>query len=274
MDLEQLIAEYRSLELDQVIDHQKFREYALTYHSTAIEGSTLTEEDTRMLLDEGVTPKGKPLEHSLMVENHFDALQFTLIQAKAGKQITLATIQAFAGMVLKSTGKTYHTALGTIDASKGEFRKGNVRASDSCFVNYDKVEPLTRKLVTHLQQEMTKQKNSTDAIELAHAAHFDLVTIHPFYDGNGRTSRLLMNYVQAFYQLPLGNVFKEDRAEYFHALTETRKKEDLQIVQDFMKSQYSKLLRQEIETCKKIKDTQTLLPKNRTGKGKGHSLFL
>jgi Fic family protein len=272
MELEQTIEFYRSLQLDQVIDHQKFSEYALTHHSTSIEGSTLTEEDTRMLLDEGVTPKGKPLEHSLMVKDHYEALQFTLKQAKAGKPISIQTIQTIAAMVLKSTGKIYHTVLGN-DATKGEFRKGNVRAGASYFVSYDKVEMLTGKLVNHLQKEMTHSKSITDAIELANVAHFDLVSIHPFYDGNGRTSRLLMNYIQAFYDLPLANVFKEDRTEYFQALTEARKEENVQIFQDFMKSQYSKLLQQEIKAYQQMQKGQTLLPKNRVSKGRGHSLF-
>lgn len=274
MELEKTIEIYLSLELDKVIDHQKFGEYAITHHSTSIEGSTLTEEDTRLLLDEGITPKGKPLEHSLMVKDHYEALTFTLAAAREKKAITVETIQAIAGLVLKRTGKTYHTALGNIDSSKGEFRKGNVRAGDSYFVNYDKVETYTKKLADHLRSEMTLPKATMKAIELANAAHFDLVSIHPFYDGNGRTSRLLMNYIQAYYELPLATVFKEDRADYFHALTEARKKEDIHIFQNFMKAQYEKLLNQEVKAFRQMKENKILLPKKRQGKSRGQSLFL
>lgn len=59
-----LIRKYQSLNLSDVMHHDKFLYYALTFHSTAIEGSTLTEMETRLLLDEGITPGGKPLEHS------------------------------------------------------------------------------------------------------------------------------------------------------------------------------------------------------------------
>jgi len=252
MDLEKTIENYRSLKLNEVIDHQKFSEYALTHHSTSIEGSTLTEEDTRMLLDEGVTPKGRPLEHSLMVKDHHEALQYTLVNAKDKKPVTVEMIQTIAGLVLKSTGKTYNTVLGNIDSSKGEFRKGNVRAGDSYFVNYDKVESYTKKLADHLKKEMASPKTTIEAVELANAAHFDLVTIHPFYDGNGRTSRLLMNYIQAWYKLPLATVFKEDRAEYFKALTDARKTEDIGIFQNFMKEQYEKLLNAEIKAFRQM----------------------
>jgi hypothetical protein len=64
--------------------------------------------------------------------------------------------------VLKSTGKVYNTALGNIDSSKGEFRKGNVSAGGSYFISYDKVEPYTKKLVEHLQKEMTDNTNRNE----------------------------------------------------------------------------------------------------------------
>ena len=99
---------------------------------------------------------------------------------------------------------------------------------------------------------MTGEKTKMEAMELSFAAHFDLASIHPFYDGNGRTSRLLMNYIQAYYGLPLATVYKEDRAEYFQALTLTREKEDTKIFQEFMKSQYQKLLSTETKAFQKM----------------------
>jgi Fic family protein len=271
MNLEKTIQTYISLDLDAVIDHQKFSEYALTHHSTSIEGSTLTEADTRLLLDEGVTPKGKPLEHSLMVKDHNDALQFALSKARTKEPVTVELIQAIGGMVLKSTGKIYNTALGAIDSTKGEFRKGNVSAGGSYFISYDKVAPYTKKLVEGLQKEMTGGKPIMEATELAFAAHFDLVTIHPFYDGNGRTSRLLMNYIQAYYDLPLAIVHKEDRTDYFQALTDSRAKEDIFIFQNFMKGQYEKQLEAEITAYRRMQSDSELKP--RSGKGRGYSLF-
>lgn len=274
MNLEIIIEEYQSLRLNDVLDHKKFSEYALTHHSTTIEGSTLTEAETSLLLDEGITPKGKPLEHSLMVKDHDESLKFVLLSAGTKQPVTVPLIQAINAKVLKSTGKTYNTPLGTVDASKGEFRKGNVTAGGYYFPNYDKVEKLTTNLAQHLLSEMAKEISIVEKIELSHAAHFDLVSIHPFYDGNGRTSRLLMNYIQAYYQLPLGVVHKEDRAEYFDSLTEARKKEDINVFQEFMKAQYKKLLQREIDEFLKMKKGQSLLPNNRKNNGRGKSMFL
>ena len=190
-----VIAEYRSLNLHGIIDYDKFNEFAIVHHSSAIEGSTLTENETRLLLDEGITPKGKPLEHSLMVRDHYAALQFVLLRAKQTESITPAFIQQINARVMKSTGAVYNTALGEVDATRGEFKKGNVSAGGSYFVGYDKVVAYTTKLASSLNEKIKTVSKEQGKIEISFAAHFDLESIHPFYDGNGRTSRLLMNYI-------------------------------------------------------------------------------
>jgi len=158
--------------------------------------------------------------------------------------------------------------LGDVDASKGEFRKGNVSAGGSYFVNFDKVPAYTSKLVLSLTEKMEEKLSISDKINLSFSAHFDLVTIHPFYDGNGRTSRLLMNYIQAVYGLPLAIVFKEDKADYYTALQEARKQENLNPFYIFMYGQYSKHLLNEITSYKNA------LQKNLSGKnGSGFSIL-
>lgn len=269
MDIIKIIEEYRSLNLNQVLDHEKFSQYAIVHHSTSIEGSTLTAIETQLLLDEGVTPAGKPLLHSLMVKDHFEALKLVLNLAADRHQIDTATIQSINAQVMKHTGSIYETVLGRVDASKGEFRKGNVQAGNTYFVNYDKVIPYTDSLSKRLRDAMTASMRVQEQLELSFSAHFDLVTIHPFYDGNGRTSRLLMNYIQAFYQLPLAIVFLEDKAPYFEALQQSRKAEDIQVFYRFMYAQYEKYLRSEIHEYNKLTGSNHLRP----GSGKGFSLF-
>ena len=90
-----------------------------------------------------------------------------------------------------------------------------------------------------------------DQLLLSFDAHFDLVSIHPFYDGNGRTSRLFMNFIQAYFNLPLALVFKEDKAEYFEALEATRDHEDLSFFRNFMCVQYQKYLKSIINNFRK-----------------------
>jgi Fic family protein len=253
-----LIDKFQSLNLSAIIDFDKFNRYAITHHSTTIEGSTLTEIETRLLLDEGITPAGKPLLHSLMVQDHYNALLFIIQKAKEKTIITPDFIKSVNAAVLKQTASIYQTVFGELDAAKGVFRKGNVSAGNTYFVGYEKVEPLVIKLCNGINEKLPIAKTMTDKINICFDAHFDLVTIHPFYDGNGRTSRLLMNYLQLYFNLPLSIVFKEDKALYFEALQLARKNENIQVFRDFMYAQYEKYLQEEIKKFEQIdKDGKT-----------------
>jgi Fic family protein len=252
MDLIQLIDTYKSLGIDQVIDHEKFNLISIVHHSTRIEGSTLTEVETQVLINEGLTPKGKPLQDSLMVTDHFNALKFTIEKARAKTPVTTALIQEINSQTIRNTGSVYNTVFGTIDARTGAFRKGNVSAGLTYFPNFDKVERLTTDLVKNITDRMSNKLSSEEQINLSFDAHFNLVSIHPFYDGNGRTSRLLMNYIQAFYGLPFAIVLNESKAEYIQALIDTREKEDINIFRSFMGIEYSKHLSAEIENFNAI----------------------
>lgn len=267
-----ILAEYQALDLHGVIDHDRFNHYAIVHHSSGIEGSTLTENETRLLLEEGTTPKGKPLEHSLMVKDHFEALKFVLDAAAKKRAPDTAFIQAINAKVMRGTGSIHNTPLGEIDATQGEFRKGNVSAGGSYFIAYDKVPAYTERLAEKLKEELAKANNITAKLRLSFVAHFDLVSIHPFYDGNGRTSRLLMNFIQAYFDLPLAIVYQQDKKDYFDALVSARKNEDTKVFEDFMAKQYQQFMSAEIKQYKKDM-SRTLLPKKRNRPGKGLSLF-
>ena len=258
-----LIEKFQSLNLLSIIDFDKFNNYAITHHSTTIEGSTLTETETRLLLDEGITPAGKPLLHSLMVQDHFNALQFVLKKASVQVVITPDFIQAINAAAMKQTGSIYQTVFGELDGSKGVFRKGNVSAGSSYFVSYQKVEKPVSKLCDGIRQKISTSTTIPEQLAICFDAHFDLITIHPFYDGNGRASRLLMNYLQAYFNLPLSIVFKEDKAAYFEVLQQTRKEENIELFREFMLGQYSKYLQMEIEKFQSLDKPGA--------KGKGYS---
>jgi Fic family protein len=255
-NISSLIATYKQLNLSEVIDYERLNHYAITHHSTFIEGSTLTLTETRLLLEQQLTPKGKPLTHSLMVQNHYEALLYILAEAKTRQQIDLPFLQEINAKVLSQTGAIYRTVFGDLDSSKGVLRKANVSAGTRYFPNYEKVERLCNALVEKLNQSLQSTDNEIDRLILSFDAHFDLVSIHPLYDGNGRTSRLLMNFLQAKFDLPLAIVFAEDKADYFDALEATRNHEDLTYFRNFMLSQYEKYLTQEIENYNKMKENK------------------
>lgn len=245
--MESLILKYKCLGITDVLHYEKFNLISISHHSTKIEGSTLTELETQILLDNGLTPKGKPINDTLMVTDHFKALHFIIDKAKNQVSITTDLVKEINSYVMKSTGGIYNTILGEVDASKGMFRKGNVTAGVSYFPNYDKVERLTNELTKFINAKMSDNLTIDEKLYLSFDAHFNLVSIHPFYDGNGRTSRLLMNYIQAFYDLPLAIVNSEDKQEYIQALIDTRKEDNIQIFRDFMRNQYERYLLNEIK---------------------------
>jgi len=264
MDLIKLVNTYKQLGISNVIDHEKFNLISIDHHSTRIEGSTLTAMETEVLINEGLTPKGKPLQDSLMVTDHHAALLFTIERANTNKSISVELIREINSLIMRNTGKIYNTVLGTVDSCTGAFRKGNVSAGASYFPNYDKVETLTKALAATLHSAMSKPMSLRQQLDLSFDAHFNLVSIHPFYDGNGRTSRLLMNYIQAVYGLPLAIVYSQNKVDYYQALIETREKNDIQIFRKFMSNEYAAMLNHEIE---KFGDM------NQPKKGKGFSLL-
>lgn len=258
-----------------MIDHDKYTYYAITHHSTAIEGATLTEKQSVNLLEYGKPAALKPMQDHFMVLDYFKALQFTLNLAKEKKLLTVSLIQSIASQVKTNTGETVNTILGTYDTAKGDFRTGTVRAGNRTFPDYKKVPALVKKLCEQTNEEIKKVKTFEEKCNLAFKVHFDFVSIHPFGDGNGRTSRLLMNYIQAWFNLPPSIVFKQDRIKYVEALESARNKEDIDNFYQFMYGQYSKFLKSEIlqfqgvkPLKRKVKPKVTTVKKKRPIKGK------
>ncbi len=249
-----LTQEYRTLS-QSYIDLERLNHYLISHHSTAIEGSTLTILETEVFLEKGLTAKGKPLEHHLMVKDHYAALGYVVEAAKEKQSIHPQLIQNINAHVMKNTGIIHHTALGNFDSSKGDLRLLNVRAGagGESYMNYDKVPNYLKNLCIDLNNKIKQVKTIEEVNELAFLAHYQLVTIHPFADGNGRTSRLLMNYIQAYHGVPKSIVFEEDRQAYIESLIETRKEENIEFFLNFMQTQHIKFLEDEI---KKLQQTQ------------------
>lgn len=250
-ELDSAISEFEQLGLQQIVDFEKFNRIALVHHSSAIEGSTLSLEETTLLLTDGITSKGKPLSDHNMVKDHYQALNYCLEQAKNKTNITSGFLKQINALVNKTTGQVRNTPLGICDDTKGDFRLGNVSAGTTYFVNYDKVPNMVSELCEKLQAKIDAVKTNREIYQLSFDAHYYLVTIHPWFDGNGRTARLLMNFIQAFHGKPLSLVFIEDKAAYIKALNDTRAGDDPDIFRSFLCGQHLKYLRQEIEKFRK-----------------------
>ena len=119
-------------------------------------------------------------------------------------------------------------------------------AVDKC-LNLLKVPAKVDELCVLLQEKQKTVGTFREQYELSFNAHLNLVIIHPWVDGNGRTARLLMNYIQSYYHLFPAKIFKEDREEYILSLRQCQDEEANQPFLDFMAGQLKKSLSLEIE---------------------------
>ena len=239
--------EFLKLNLHEAIDWEKFHLMIISHHSSAIEGSSLTQIESQLLLDEGTTPKGKPLEHSLMEKDHYNALKYITKEAQKKRRITPEFIRSVSAMVMHGTGQQYNVAVGSFDSSKGEYRKVGVFTGSVSYPNFQKVENLVKEFCEDLTERIDKVKTPIEIYDLAFNAHFDLVTIHPFADGNGRVSRLILNYILAYHNETPAILHKEDRQEYIASMQASRKKEDPAIMRKFFYEQQIKHFNHQIE---------------------------
>jgi len=232
--------EFLKLRLYEAINWEKYSHMSLSHHSTAMEGSSLTELESRLLLDEGTTPQGKPLEHSMMEKDHYGAFCFIVGEAKENMAVTPDLIMRVSAMVMKNTGGPISARGGEFDSSKGEYRKASVFAGTRYFPSYTKVEGMVKGLCENLAGRIDNVSTSEEIYNLAFDFHYNLVSIHPFADGNGRVSRLMMNYIILNHGQNPAIIHKEDKEEYIKALEESREKENAIPIRKFLYNQQIK----------------------------------
>ena len=165
--------------------------------------------------------------------------------------VTVDWLINLASKVMARTGSEYHSMGGDFSAAKGELRKLNVTAGlgGKSYLSYLKVP----ERLAAFCKELNKRRKAIDpsdicaVYDLSFWAHYELVTIHPWADGNGRTSRLLMNLLQMEFGVLPVKVLKEDKATYIQALIDTREKEDIGIFQNYMAELHVKHLKSDID---------------------------
>ena len=250
--LEQLVTRYRELGIDNQIDYEKFYLYSLITHSTAIEGSTITELENQIMFDHGVSLKGKSIEEQSMNLDLKAAYEMAIELAKQHKPITIDMLISLSALVMKNTGKVYNTALGNFSSARGELRLLNVTAGigGRSYMNYSKVPAKLAEFCDHLNDKRVKSATMTvdELYQMSFDAHYNLVTIHPWADGNGRMARLVMNMLQIEFGLIPTKIINEDKEEYIKALVATREDEDLDIFRGFITSMMEQNLQNEIAT--------------------------
>lgn len=255
-----LLKQHKELGISEQIDYDKFYLYSIITHSTAIEGSTVTEVEAQLLFDEGITSSKRTMVEQMMNLDLKVAYEYGMQWIRKHDPITVEWLVTLASKVMARTGSEYHSPGGDFDASKGELRKLNVTAGigGKSYMSYLKVPMKLQAFCEELNRRRSEIDPSDIAAvyELSFWAHFELVTIHPWADGNGRTCRLLMNLLQMEYGVLPTKVLKEDKAEYIQALIDTREEEDIEIFMNCMSRLHCQHLRYDIDQYLKSVDAE------------------
>lgn len=179
-----------------------------TYNSNSIEGNTLTLRETQMVLQEGITIKGKTLREHFEAKNHERAITHLYEMVHDAYELRSIDILTLHGYVMRMIEEDF----------AGRLRNGAVRISGANFIppNANKVSGLLDELLVFCNENPL----GLTTVELATIFHHKFVWIHPFFDGNGRTVRLAMNLLLMRNGFPPAIILKNDRKKYYEALNQ------------------------------------------------------
>lgn len=203
-----LIQKHRPLSPSIVTKLKEQFAIEMTYNSNAIEGNRLSLKETYLVIGEGITVKGKSLKEHFEAKDHYEAIHFLYELVEHNKKNTLSEhlIRSVQHLIVKESDPTI----------AGSYRTGPVMITGS------KHQPPEAHEVPILMKELviwTKRNiKSMHTVELATILHHKLTMIHPFFDGNGRTARLIMNLLLMQQGYPLVTILKNDRKKYYDVL--------------------------------------------------------
>ncbi len=206
---------FRPFEPAIVAELKKLYDVRFTYHSNAIEGNTLTQSETELVLTKGITIGGKTLDEHLEVIGHKDAIDYIENLAQKDTEINEWEIKQIHNLILRKINPE----------EAGSYRTLDVIAAGT---NYRYP---AHYLLSQLMGDFALWLHSEAALKLhpiayATIAHYRFVSIHPFRDGNGRTARLLMNLLLIHAGYPIVVINNQIRNDYINALAYGQQNQD------------------------------------------------
>ena len=187
---------------------KSIREHLLlewTYNSNAIEGNTLTLQETKVVL-EGITVGGKTLREHLEVINHKEAILYVEDIVRKNEDFSQWQIKNIHGLVLKGINYEY----------AGRYRNEKVIIAGATHIPPEPM--MIKEHMDNLMDWYNNEAQNMHPIERSALLHVIFVGIHPFVDGNGRTSRLLLNLELMKEGYPPVIIRNENRIRYYNAL--------------------------------------------------------
>ncbi|MDJ0647551.1 MAG: Fic family protein [Xenococcaceae cyanobacterium MO_188.B19] len=194
---------------------KKLYDVQFTYNSNAIEGNTLTQSETELVLTKGITVGGKTLEEHLEVIGHKEAIDYIETLAQQDTIVREWEIKQIHNLILRK--------IHPLEA--GIYRTLDVKAAGTNYLYPEHY------LISQLMNDFVTWLNSTEAsqlhpVEYAARVHYRFVSIHPFRDGNGRTARLIMNLLLIRAGYPIVIIDNQKRNEYINAIAYGQKNQD------------------------------------------------
>jgi Fic family protein len=207
--LQKQIDEHRPLSRESLFSLREYYKIGLTWSSNAMEGNTLTESETKVVIEDGLTIGGKPLRDHLEAQGHAEAYEY-MSEIADKNDITENDILSMHRLFYRKID----------DLNAGVYRKDQVFISGSRYPlpGPDRVPQMMKDLV----QRIGHLRKNEHPVTAAAKAHLQFVFIHPFIDGNGRVARLIMNLIliQSGYNIAL--ISPVLRAEYISSIEAAR----------------------------------------------------
>ncbi|WP_187477438.1 Fic family protein [Amniculibacterium sp. G2-70] len=238
--LDQLKKELDELRQNQGEKVAKAFDIEYTYESNKIEGNTLTLQETALVIEKGLTIGGKSMNEHLEAINHAQAIDYIKELATTEDPVNERDLLQIHRLILQSID----------NSNAGKYRNVQVLISGT-----EHVPPqpyLVPKEMENLFLWYNENKNQLHPVELSALMHEKLVTIHPFIDGNGRISRLLMNLILIKNGFPIA-ILKGDtdnRLKYYHALATAQTKNNIQPFLDLIKDNVKETMQRIINIVK------------------------
>ncbi|MEG4338814.1 Fic family protein [Microcoleus sp. AT8-B1] len=202
---------FRPLSPTVVAELKKLYDVRFTYHSNAIEGNTLTQRETELVLETGITVGGKTLREHLEVIGHRDAIDYIEMLTRSDTEIGEWEIKQIHNLIIRAI----------TPEEAGRYRQLDVKAAGTEYL-YPPHYLLSGLMPEFIEWLNSDKIKSLHPLEYAAEAHLRFVSIHPFRDGNGRTGRLLMNLLLLRAGYPIVIISNQVRAAYIDAIAEAQ----------------------------------------------------
>lgn len=193
-------------------DYHEYSEVLFSTHSCAIEGNSFTIDDSRALKELGLgmpVPQGRKLYECAEMADHFNAYEYMMTNLQ--QPLSEAFVKEINRRLVEHT-LSYHAP----DAVAGEYTDVDMAAGDTVFGDHEKLVSRMPKLLASTEKAI--QQQSAHPLILAARFHGYYEYLHPFRDGNGRTGRLLSNYILLRLEHPLLTIRLDERQQYINAL--------------------------------------------------------